>query len=168
MNKVPYEDHLPNCSDCKVSHGSYAPFKIVRDEIVQYVQMLQTAYPDYAIKVTGHSLGANWAQLMSMYLLSRDIKVDHMINFGQMRVGNEAYAAYSDEIFANQFRVVHHKDCIPHSPLRKLGYHHQATEMYEDVNGNIKQCDGSGEDPTCGDQWKHQDLYCDDHNYYLG
>jgi len=90
-----------------------------------------------------------------------------MINFGQMRVGNEAYAAFSDQVLANQFRVVHHQDCIPHTPPRKFGYHHQALEMYENKDGEIRECDGSGEDPTCSDQWKHADYNCDDHNYYL-
>jgi len=25
--------------------------------------------------------------------------------------------------------------------------------MYEDKNGTLKQCNSSGEDPTCIDQW---------------
>jgi hypothetical protein len=124
MLLVAYEDFAPECADCKVSWGSIMPLKIVRDEIMQEVKDLMQQYPSYALKITGHSLGANWAQLMSMYLLSNHIQVDHMINFGQMRVGNEAYAAFSDQVFANQFRVVHHQDCIPHSPPRAFGYHH--------------------------------------------
>jgi hypothetical protein len=39
--------------------------------------------------------------------------------------------------------------------------------MYENKDGEIRECDGSGEDPTCGDQWTHSEYNCDDHHYYL-
>ena len=33
--------------------------------------------------------------------------------------------------------------------MKFMGWHHTNTEMYEDENGIVKQCDLSGEDPTC-------------------
>ena len=54
----------------------------------------------------------------------------------------------------NQWRVTHYKDIVPQVPPQKpLDYHHVATEMYENENGSVKTCNGSGEDPTCSDQW---------------
>ena len=41
MVLVDYEDFAPECADCKVSWGSYMPFKIVRDEIFDEVQDLK-------------------------------------------------------------------------------------------------------------------------------
>jgi hypothetical protein len=85
-----------------------------------------------------------------------------------MRQGNIEYADFTNAKMPNQFRVTHHKDVIPHFPLQWMGYHHQFTEMYEDGEGNIHQCNGSGEDPNCADQWGHKDWSSADHDVYLG
>jgi len=167
MGLVPYEDHAPNCEDCKVSFGFIHPFKTVRDEMVEEVARLSKDLPNYAVKTTGHSLGANWAQLAGMYLLAQGHRCDQVINFGQMRQGNKEYADYSNKIMPNQFRVVHHRDMIPHQPFLWMGYHHQYVEMYEDENGDIRQCDNSGEDPTCADQWDVHQYSAADHHVYL-
>jgi triacylglycerol lipase len=54
--------------------------------------------PKYKLKVTGHSLGAALAHLTGMSLIKDGFKVS-MINFGQPRLGNTAYAAFSDMVF---------------------------------------------------------------------
>ena len=67
------------------------------------------------------------------------------------------------------FRVVHHKDDIPHLPFQAvMDYYHVCTEIYEDENHNLKICDSSCEDPTCSNQFKLTDLDPDDHLVYLG
>lgn len=45
------------------------------------------AHPTYAVKTTGHSLGAALALLSGMALLNEGID-NTMINFGQPRVGD--------------------------------------------------------------------------------
>jgi hypothetical protein len=70
MLLVQYEDFGEECAGCKVSVGFQKTLKSVRDEIVEEVKRLSGDLPDYAVKLTGHSLGASWAQLMGMYLLS--------------------------------------------------------------------------------------------------
>lgn len=130
----------------------------VYDDVLAEVQRLKALYPTYAVKVTGHSLGAAHAQLTSMSLIKDGIPVEHMYNFGQPRTGDSDYAAFCNATFKNQYRVVHYKDPVPHSPPTwPVEYHHTATEYFETEEvfseTSLKQCDGSGEDPTCSDKW---------------
>lgn len=74
-----------------------------------------------------------------------------MINFGQPRVGDDAYAAFAEQRFPKVFRQTHYKDTVPHVPLESQGFRHIATEVYEDNKLNYTICDGSGEDPHCAD-----------------
>ncbi len=92
-----------------------------------------------------------------------------MINFGQPRVGDKAFAAFSQKIMPDQWRVTHHKDVVPHQPSEDWpqSFHHTYHEMYEDESGII-QCDDSGEDKTCSDKWHSWDLTAADHVIYLG
>jgi hypothetical protein len=59
---------------------------------------------------------------------------------------------------------------VPHLAPRNpiLDYYHVAYEMYEDKDGSVRQCDASGEDPTCADQWATTQLSGTDHLFYLG
>lgn len=72
-----------------------------------------------------------------------------MINFGSPRTGDKNFATFSDNLFQQQWRVVYHKDYVPHTPESTLNYYHVRTEVYEDVDGSLRICDASGEDPTC-------------------
>jgi hypothetical protein len=84
--------------------------------------------------------------------LLKDGITTSMINFGQPRTGDTKYAAFSSSKLPNQYRVAHYKDIVPHIPPQiPIDYHHVAYEMYEDSNGSVRQCNSSGEDPTCTD-----------------
>ena len=92
-----------------------------------------------------------------------------MINFGQPRVGDAKYAAFSNAKLAEQYRVVHYQDPVPHIPPTLYPqYRHTAFEEYEDQNGTVRQCNSSGEDPTCADQWNDFQTNVNDHMVYLG
>ena len=112
-------------------------------------------YPDYAVKTTGHSLGGAIAQLIAMMLTKKGYQVS-MINFGQPRVGDDAYAAFVEQKLPKMWRHVHHKDTVPHIPPENVPleqFLHSANEIYEDAEGKtFKRCVG-GEDRTCADQW---------------
>jgi len=82
---VPYTEWLPECAGCHVHLGIYTAVKIVMPEIHAEVLRLQSEFPSYQTKTTGHSLGSNFAQLTAMSLLSKGVQVDQMLNFGQMR-----------------------------------------------------------------------------------
>ena len=107
------------------------------------------------MKVTGHSLGAALALLNGMALLKEGV-TSTMINFGQPRVGDNAYAAFVEKKLPKMWRHVHHKDTVPHIPPENVPleqFLHSANEIYEDAEGKtFKRCVG-GEDRTCADQW---------------
>ena len=157
----------PTCN-CKVHDGFQKAVNTVYNTALTEVKRLKSLHSAYTVKTTGHSLGGALAQLTAMALIADGIPTT-MINFGQPRVGDTTYAAFSHSKLANQFRVVHYKDTVPHIPTQTpIDYHHTAYEMYEDSTGSVKQCDVSGEDPTCADQWNLLQQNADDHMYYLG
>ena len=51
-------DTWPECGECKVHAGWYKGVNLVWDDVLTEVTRLKELYPDYAVKVTGHSLGA--------------------------------------------------------------------------------------------------------------
>lgn len=91
-------DVSPECGDCKVHTGFYNAVNSVWNGLHKEVTRLQALYPNFEVKVTGHSMGAAMAQLTGLRLNTSGIK-SYMINFGQPRVGNEAYANFANENF---------------------------------------------------------------------
>lgn len=49
-----------------------------------------------------------------------------------------------------------------------MNFKHVCTEAFEDVNGNVKICNDSCEDPSCSDQFTISELDGNDHMTYLG
>jgi len=88
----------PECVGCKVHSGFYHALNSVWGELYQEVTLLQALHPEFALQVTGHSMGAALAQLAGARFSAKGIDT-FMINFGQPRIGNEAYANYSNEKF---------------------------------------------------------------------
>ena len=90
-------------------------------------------YPKYSVKTTGHSLGGALAHITAMELINRGIQTT-MVNFGQPRVGDDAYAALANTIFPNHYRVVHNRDIVPHQPTNAwpINFLHTRYEIFED------------------------------------
>ena len=158
-----------DCTNCQVHSGFYTATKAVYPDVLKEVNRLRGLYPTYAVKTTGHSLGGALAQLTAMELVHSGFSVS-MINFGQPRVGESNYAKYSNTKLPNQYRVVHNKDMVPHNPTSTwpLNFYHTRYEEWEQSNGVVRQCDASGEDPTCSDSINPVFLNVDDHLVYLG
>jgi predicted lipase len=90
------------------------------------------------VKVTGHSLGGALAELTGLRLSLAGTHV-YMISFGQPKIGDEAFANFSNSHFAEQWRVVNKKDPVAHLPLASLWtYKHAGVEIYEDKDGSLK------------------------------
>lgn len=87
------------------------------------VDALSTHYNTRKVKTTGHSLGAAIAQLLAMDFVSAGYDVS-MYNFGQPRVGNKAYATYSNQLMPDQFRHTHFKDLVPRVPSEEMQFYH--------------------------------------------
>ena len=156
---------FPDCN-CQVHKGFYEAEQKVIGGILTEVKRLRSLYSTYAVKVTGHSLGAALAQLTSMDLIKAGISCS-VYNFGQPRTGDKAYASFATSKVST-WRVTHNKDIVPHLPFTTgMEYYHVCREEFEDVNHNLKTCDTSCEDKTCADQFSTAQLNVDDHLVYL-
>jgi predicted lipase len=134
-----------------VHKGFYEAEQIVIAGIISEVKSLQSAHSGYAVKVTGHSLGAALAQLTSMDLKKAGIS-NSVYNFGQPRTGDQKYASFATSKVST-VRVTHNKDTVPHLPYTEvMEFYHVCTEEFENSSGSVKQCDSSCEDKTCMDQ----------------
>ena len=84
-----------------------------------------------------------------MKLLSSGIDAK-AINIAGFRVGDADFADFYNEMTTDNFRVVNHQDFAVHLMPRFQGFEHTGTEFYlEDDSVTMRQCNGSGEDPTC-------------------
>lgn len=168
-------DTFPECK-CEVHKGWYDSMLATLDLVLEEVSSLRNQFPEYDIKITGHSMGGAEAHLSSMEFLKRGIPVAAMYNFGQPRVGDSTYAAFAAPmVLPFTYRVVHHQDVVPHTPMQAMGFQHVCTEVYESnsvYNGTVVQC-GSWEncgceDKSCSNQWGTSQMSSDDHVHYLG
>lgn len=67
-----------------------------------------------------------------------------MHNFGSPRIGNEKLITYIRSKIPTIYRVVHHKDIVPHLPP-DVEYKHPAHEIFFDKEmKNYKICSDSG------------------------
>lgn len=133
------------------------------------VKRLMVEFPTYQVKTTGHSLGGALAILTAMELEANGITTT-MINFGQPRVGDSDWADFTMNQLSH-YRVTHYRDPVPNIPPQwPTDYHHTKYEMfqYERTPVDVRQCDASGEDPTCTDKWLAFQYNVDDHLTYLG
>ena len=70
---------------------------------------------------------------------------------------------------AQNWRLTHHKDPVPHVPFEEWDFHHQPTEVfYDEASDGYTLCDSSGEDPLCSDQYWFDLLWTIDHLNYVG
>jgi hypothetical protein len=142
--------------------------KQVHEEVLGLMARLGPSAPVY---VTGHSLGAALAGLCSLDLIvSLGLKQTVAYTFGQPRIGDKGFRDYVVSRGSVVWRFVNMRDIVPHLPLDPvMGFFHEPTEMWiEDLTASvIKQCDASGEDPTCSDSFS-TNLSVYDHLHYYG
>lgn len=129
------------------------------------VDALVQKYPDYRWVLTGHSLGGSQAAIVASLLSYHGtISKDKLwvYSFGEPRTGDIDYARSHDLLVPNSFRIVNHKDNVPHIPLCKGSgrckpipghpFHHGTEIWYNsDDSTTFKVCDGEprGEDASC-------------------
>ncbi|CAN0097328.1 unnamed protein product, partial [Hapterophycus canaliculatus] len=86
------------------------------------------------------------------------------------KVGNEAFATFSVSHGVPIYRVVHHRDPVPHVPFEAWGYRHPPTEVFFDADQtSYVVCNDTGEDLSCSDQfWVISGaMHVSDHLWYL-
>lgn len=111
---------FPECK-CEVHKGFYAAEQIVIPVIVAELNRLLAIFPNFSVKVTGHSLGAALAHLTAMDLMKLGYISTVHYNFGMPRVGDKLFADFVTQRL-KMFRVVHNKDMIPHFPFNSGNY----------------------------------------------
>lgn len=155
---------VPACAHCQIHDGFSKAFTETWHNIGDDLQAHLDSYPDYQLYVTGHSLGAAMALLgaTSIKLKGYD---PILINYGQPRVGNQAFATYINHLwFGNGdgldinkerrlYRVTHWNDIFVGLPNYD-GYTHSNGEVYiknKYINPPLKDviaCAG-GENEKC-------------------
>lgn len=79
--------------------------------------------------LTGHSLGGALAMLAAARYFGATLA--GVYTFGQPRVGNAAFRdAYNKALGTRTFRVVHHRDIVPHLPWLCGRYRHAGQEAW--------------------------------------
>eukprot|EP00455_Lapot_gusevi_P016429 TRINITY_DN1846_c0_g2_i2.p2 TRINITY_DN1846_c0_g2~~TRINITY_DN1846_c0_g2_i2.p2 ORF type:complete len:285 (+),score=101.95 TRINITY_DN1846_c0_g2_i2:109-963(+) len=156
-------DGLP---DAYVHGGFLAAWKSHKAIVFSTIQQLVVQNPNFAVVVTGHSLGGAQAILCILDLVHNE-RFSNIVayTYGSPRVGDPAFASYFNQIVPVHYRVTHSHDIVPHVPLIQMNFHHPGREVWE-TNGNYIVCDGSGEDGTCSDS-NFTDLSIPDHLTYM-
>uniref|UniRef100_A0A1I7UFB8 Lipase_3 domain-containing protein n=1 Tax=Caenorhabditis tropicalis TaxID=1561998 RepID=A0A1I7UFB8_9PELO len=101
----------------------------------QDIRNLKYKYPDYELWVTGHSLGGAIASIAASYVVHTGLYSGDnvkLVTMGQPRTGDYDYAVWHDKMFPYSFRIVHHKDIVPHIPPQygKDELFHHRTEIW--------------------------------------
>ena len=83
-----------------------------------------------------------------------------LYNFGCPRTGNPEFVEWAEGILDSaSVRMRRQLDIVPSIPPRSIGYRHIRTEVWNKHSDghpdSYVACDGSGEDPQCGDSEEH-------------
>ncbi|KAF9522004.1 alpha/beta-hydrolase [Crepidotus variabilis] len=140
-----------------VHSGFLTAYNSVAADIISTVQSELAANPGYAIVTSGHSLGGGLSSISASSLKSNFPNTTvQMYTYGQPRTGNAAYADLINSQFgSNAFRgrSSHSVSPVPTIIPTTLGYRHHGVEFFQNPDPpsaqTTKQCDPSGEDPTC-------------------
>ncbi|CAJ0939140.1 unnamed protein product, partial [Mesorhabditis belari] len=141
-------------------------------------------YQNYAVTITGHSLGGALAALAAARTVKQGIRQSgqvRLVTFGEPRVGSAKFAKNFDQLVPNSYRVVFRADIVPHLPachkdlsdtsLREsdahpcddyegtAAYHHGTEIWYPDCMApgcTYMECTGlpKNEDMQCSDRLK--------------
>lgn len=164
FEKVPYE----RCKGCEIHLGFWAAFASVQVQLDLKVIALMKKHTSATIVVTGHSLGGALSTFSAIELQLLHDKVSDLYNFGCPRIGNNNMADFLDQKLPTRFRVVHHKDIVPHVPFEAQGFKHPAYEvLYDETMKTFKVCNSSGEDKTCSNRFDPDYSFADHDVYWV-
>ncbi|KAK8135976.1 ferulic acid esterase A faeA [Apiospora sp. TS-2023a] len=119
----------PACDGCAVHQGVYESWLSIADNTTTQVKEAKQANPDYQFVIVGHSLGGGLANNAYVDMQRGGIKVDRVVTFGELAVGNQKYADHVDSIAGATddpskpgmfMRVTHANDGVPLLPPNAL------------------------------------------------
>eukprot|EP01040_Poterioochromonas_malhamensis_P010694 gene10694-11650_t len=161
-----FQTAYPYCSDCQVHRGFYNTYLSVDSQVKELVKNFTSQHPSASLAITGHSLGAAMAAHCAAELVHSGYKIKTVYSYGMPRVGNEAFEKWYVSVVPGTFRLVHHKDPVPHLPPSNWNFHHMPYEVfYTSDYKQWKLCNAEGEDSSCSDQYA-VDLNVDNHLHY--
>lgn len=164
-------DREMSCPGCKVHSGFLDSFNTVSAGVLAAIKHQHELHPGAQVYTTGHSLGGALA-IIAAYVLEYDmnVSISGVFTYGAPRVGNGAFADFFNRASDTKvtYRLTHHRDPVPHLPIKAMGFRHAATEVFfaGDTHSHTV-CNGSGEDPKCSNHYL-LDYSVHDHLHYYG
>ncbi|CDS08213.1 hypothetical protein LRAMOSA02161 [Lichtheimia ramosa] len=138
----------PPADGTKVHKGFFDSYNDVASDLTPLVKELAGNYSDYAIHVTGHSLGAATALLCAMDLYQQGLKPS-LYTFGGPRVGDPAFAEYVVGTKILYERTVNKRDIVAHLPPAAFGYRHAGQEFWITEDESVVICPNGVESDSC-------------------
>ncbi|RKP39785.1 Alpha/Beta hydrolase protein [Dimargaris cristalligena] len=127
------------------------------DAAIDTLKQQVASYPDYQIKIVGHSLGGAHAVLAATHIsasVPQWVSKLRVFTYGEPRVGNIKFAQYYDSLNIPTRRVVNKNDMVPQIPPKTLGYAHHGSEVWiRPSDGVAITCPGAlpKENQSCSD-----------------
>jgi len=87
-----------------------------RDATAIYADATPYLRKDYALRITGHSLGGAVAAILAEYYAKDGYRVERVVTFGQPRVSTQKTSQDLDGLLARTTRVVNELDVVPMVP----------------------------------------------------
>lgn len=120
-----YRKNYVNAFGLKIENGFYNIYHTVRDKVFDILKDLD-AHHDKRLYITGHSLGATTATLLTLELLYNNYYTKDQItmyNYASPRVGNPAFARTYNKYTVTSIRFANYEDLVPTLPARcTFGY----------------------------------------------
>jgi len=150
-------------SGIKLHLGFYVATLSLYNDVVTNVGFLLTYFPNYKLKIIGHSLGGAMARLTEFFILVTNQfpgTAITVITYGEPRSGNIPFVNYMNFQNITTARVVNKADIVSHvAPTSVFGttafgnYYVQCqTEYWINVAGKGNFCSQNYlEDPNCSD-----------------
>jgi len=163
-------DGIPNAI---TATGFHTVYKALRSGVYNAVLAARKSYPNYAIKILGHSLGGAVASITALDFAYLGRLPVQCFTFGSPRVGDSGFVSAFEKYVSVYWRMTHNNDPVPHVPFTLLGFKHLNHEIFEHGNGigSFTICDpNANESPKCADQyefWLFQMAWTQ-HTSYMG
>jgi len=137
--------HFPGAPSTLQVHGGFGDaFDKSANAVYSAVQTTIASYPSASITVVGHSLGGAIAQLsvVSLRLKLGSSKTFKYVGYGVPRVGNPAWASYTDSLIPDKTRINNQDDIVPIVPGRFLGFLNGQGEIHITDSNQWLKCPG--------------------------
>lgn len=129
----------PGCTACQVHASILGIWRSLQPVLAKTLSELQPILPGYKTIIVGHSLGGSLASLAYTELKANSVPVEKAYTMGALRVGNQAYADFTDRLagasdgqLGDLIRITHGADSLPNLPSSKnTRFQHTRTEIYE-------------------------------------